>query len=384
VIGFFTAPRYVFGPGAIEQLSALETTRPVVVVDPRLKDSLPVRRVLEELAKREVAATTFVVPDGPPTVAGAEGLAVGFRDRGADWIVAVGGGRTLDVARAGWLRFERPELSLADVSPLIELGLRQKAGFVAIPSTSGSGAESTGALRLVAEDGTLLRPTSRELVPDWALLEPALAASMPPKVTADSGAQALAHAVESLVSAWSNPFSEALGREAFAALLRSLPKVARAPDDLELRGQIHHASSMAGLAAANSQDGATAALSEALAPGIGLSYGRCMGILLPYILEFNYPAARETYQSLGPLLGEGSIAHRSDLARRVRGVTDALGIPRTLADAGVAEERLRSVSELVATRAGQSGAALSNPRVPSRSEWGQLLDAAYRGTAIAF
>ena len=383
-MGFFTPPRYVFGPGAVEQLSALDARRPTVVVDPRLAEDPRTRRIVEELGKLEVEVRLLTAPPGPPSVAGGNELGTQLAVGSPDWIVVVGGGTTIDLARAAWLRYERPDLPLESISPLTELGLRAKARMVVIPTTSGSGAESSGSVPLSVPGVGSVRPTSRELIPDWVLLDPRFPGSMPPEVTADSGAQALGHALESLVSAWTNPISEAMARESTMVLIRNLGKVAKDPSDGDLRTTVHHAAALAGLAAANAYDGATSALAEALAPAIGLTYGRCVGILLPYVLEFNYPSARDAYQALGPLLPEGSIGHRTDLARKVRQVGDLLGIPRDLRGAGVSAEQLQSVQGAVAARAARSGAALSNPRVPSEGELGRLLEAAFRGTPVDF
>ncbi len=383
-MGFFTAPRYAMGPGALEQLSGLDAQRPLLLLAPRIAGEPATRRLVEELAKREVAVGQVTVPGGPPTPETAEALAAALRERNPDWIVAAGGGRTLDLARAAWIRYERPDLELSAVSPLTELRLRAKARFVAIPSTSGSGAESSATLHLVGPGGTPIRPNSRELVPDWAILDPGLPASLPGPLRADAAAIALAHALEAIVSAWTQPFSEALARGALATLVRSLPRLARHPEDEELRGAVHVAAALAGLSAANAQDGAAAALAGAVAGPLGLPYGRCLGIVLPYVLEFNYPSARDQYQSLAPLLGEGAIAHRTDLSMRIRAVLTGAGIPKTLAEAGVTESRLAEVQPTVAARGPVGGAALSNPRIPSGEEWGKLLDSAFRGGSIAF
>ena len=385
MIGFFTAPRFVFGTGALEQLSGLDARRPAVIVASHLAADTRTARVVEELAKRETSVALLTAPDGPASPASAGALAAQVRERGPDWIVAVGGGRVLDLARAAWLLYERPELELATVGPLTELGLRAKARFVAVPTTSGAGAESSPTVRLWNPDGSVLRASSRELVPDWAILDAAWPLSQPKEVTADAAAEALGHALEALVSAWTNPLSEALAREATAELVRALPRLAREPEDLELRGAVHHAAAMAGLAAANGQDGAAAALAEALAPGLGLSYGRCLGILLPFVVEFNYPSARDRYQALGPLLADGgSIAHRSDLPRRLRAVLEPLGIPASFAAAGVPPARLEEALAAALPRAERNGAALANPRVPSSTEWAELARAAFHGRAVGF
>jgi alcohol dehydrogenase class IV len=383
-MGFFTAPRFAMGPGALEQLSALDAKRPLILLASRIASDPKARRIAEELAKREVAVGQLVVSDGPPTLQAVEELAGAIRERAPDWIVAVGGGRTIDIARGAWIRYARPELDLSEISPLTELHLRKTARFVAIPSTSGSGAESSGTLYLQAEDGRRVQPSSRELAADWALLDPSLPGTVPTPARADAAAHALGHGLEALVSAWSQPFSDALARSALATLVRALPRAARHPEDDALRESIHVAASLAGLAAANAQEGAAAALAGAVAPSFGLAYGRCLGIVLPYVLEFNYPSARDLYQSLGPQLGEGAIVHRTDLSLRIRSVLTSVGMPRTFAEAGVPESKFLEVHADLPARAAIGGSALSNPRIPSGEEWGKLLDAAFHGGSVAF
>ena len=380
--GFVLAPRYASGPGAIELLGELGGARPAVVTSARLATHPRRLRVIEEIQKAGGRPIELVAPDGAPDEAGAERLAEGFRSASPDRIIVVGGGRTIDIARAAWLRYERPDLPLDGISPLVDLRLRAKATCIVLPSTSGSGAEASGTLHLTSASGASLRPSSRELVPDWVLLDPYLPGTVAPPARADAAAIALGHALESMVSTWSQPFVEALGRRALAVLLATLPAVDKDPSELERVELVQQAAALAGLAAGNAQDGAAAALADALGPTWGLSYGRRLGIVLPYVLEFNYPSARDLYQSLAPEAGE-RIQHRSDLAKRVRTVLTGLGIPPTLGRAGLPEDRFRTALPDIVERAGKATPALANPRIPSPGEWSALLEAAYRGDPVS-
>ena len=176
---FFVAPRISAGPGALEQLSSLGAQRAAVVVDPAIVRSERVQRVVEELGQS--TATVEVLPweGSEPSLASVAKLADRLRAFAADWIVAVGGGRTLDAAKAGWVRYARPELDLASFTPLDELKLRSVAGFVAVPSTSGSGCDVSWNVMVRGGGGEPIELASRELVPDWSLLDPVLPATMP-------------------------------------------------------------------------------------------------------------------------------------------------------------------------------------------------------------
>jgi alcohol dehydrogenase class IV len=383
--GVFSAPRIVAGAGAIEVLSGLGALRPLVVVDPAVARSTGARRVVEELEKPDGAVVTAVSDvTVEPTVADVERAVPAVREASPDLIVAVGGGSAIDTAKALWVRFVRPEVALETITPMVELGLRSRTSFVAIPTTSGSGSEATWTSELRAEDGRPVDLATRELVPDWALLDASLAESAPPSVRADAAADLLGHAIEALGSEWANAFSDAAGRDALATALTVLPKLARHPDDDEGRAALHHAATLAGLAASNAQVGVAHALARALRPSTGLSHGRLVGILLPYATEFNYPSARDRYARLAGPLGPPIAPNRSALAERLRAVLGPLGIPKTLADAGVDRLRADGGRAAAVAHAARTPAAIANPRVPSEDELARLLDAAWSGAAVAF
>jgi alcohol dehydrogenase class IV len=383
--GVFTSPKVVFGPGAIETLSGLGARRPIVVVDPVLSGTPAHRRIVEELEKVEGAvASSFSDVSVEPTIADIERGAAAVRSATPDLLVALGGGSTIDTAKSLWVRFVHPDLALESVTPLVDLGLRTRAGLVAIPTTSGSGSEATWTAELRAADGRPVDVASRELVPDWALLVSSLAETVPAARRADAAADLLGHAIEAIGSEWANPFSDAAARDALATALTVLPKLAKHSDDEDLRGALHHAATLAGLAASNAQLGVTHALARALGPSTGLSHGRLVGILLPYATEFNFPIARDRYARLSGPLGPPLAPNRSALAERLRSVLGPLGIPRSLSEAGVDRLRADGGRAAAIAYAARTPSAVSNPRVPSEEELALLLAAAWDGSAVTF
>jgi alcohol dehydrogenase class IV len=384
VTGFFTAPRIVTGPGAVEQLSALGAERATLVVDPQLYRADRHHRLVEELAKTDTSVEVLAADPAEPTVASVEALANQVRSSHPDWIVALGGGRTIDAAKAAWVRYACPEVPIESITPLVELRLRSSAGFVAVPTTSGSGCEASWTVQIRGDEGRAVELASRELVPDWALLDPALPATMGPELTADTGAELLGHAFEAAVSEWSNPLSDAFARDAMITAIRDLPKATKHPDDLEARAALHAAATMAGIAASNSQFGAAHALAMALSTGAGPLYGRLLGTLLPYVAEFNYPSARDKYSGLAGVFGASAVRDRSGVAERLRILWSQVGISKTLADAGLRRPADRESLLVVVRRAGASTSAVANPRVPSETEFAQLIEAAFDGTPVTF
>jgi alcohol dehydrogenase class IV len=384
VTGFFTAPRIATGPGAIEQLSALGAQRAAIVVDPLLHRADRHQRLVEELAKTDTSVEVIPSDGAEPTIVSAEALTLRLRSFHPEWIIALGGGRTIDSAKAAWIRYACPESPLESITPLVELRLRSSAGFVAVPTTSGSGCEASWTATVRGDGGRPVELASRELVPDWALLDPALPASMAPELTAETGAEFVAHAFEAVVSEWSNPLSDAFARDAIATAFTELPKAVKHPDDLDARLALHCAATMAGIAASNSQFGAARALAVALATEGGPSYGRLLGTLLPYVAEFNYPSARDKYASLAGVFGASAVRDRSGVAERLRILWSQVGIPKTLSEAGVARIDDRESLAAVVRCARASTSAVANPRVPSEEEFARLLESAFAGSPVTF
>ncbi len=372
--GFFTSPRIAWGPGAIGQLSGLGIRSALVLMDPTIAALDPARRVLQELARSE---TPSVVVDDLPVAATLRTLAV-LVDRCQrtpfDALVAVGGGSTIDLAKAWVAARARPDLDVRALTPLAELAVPTRPRLVAIPTTGGSGSEATSSSDLLAEDGTTLELAHRDLTPDWALVDPTFGRSMPPVLAIDTGMEAVAHALEAIASEWANPFSDALARDAAAAALTALPRLAHHPREEEARTALFYAATRAGLAASNAQLGLAHALARALLPETGLGYGRLLGIVLPHVVDFNFSSARDRYLSLGPVLSEPVGQNHATLSERLRTLGEQLQIPRTLAAAGVPLDALGARRGAIVDRALHSTTCIANPRVPSAEELRRLFD----------
>ncbi len=379
---YFLTPRIAAGPASLEQLGSLGAQRAAIVVDPALDGSERAKRVAESVAPASVETIRWAGTE--PAMGPVESLAERLRSIAPDWIVAVGGGRTIDAAKAAWIRYARPDVDLATLTPLVELRLRESARFVAVPSTSGSGCDVAWTALVRGEEGRPVELASRELLPDWDLLDPALPASLPTALTVDTAAELLAHAFEALVSEWANPFTDALAREAWTIALAQLPKVVKRPDDLELRLDLHHAATFAGLAASNAQHGAAHALAVGIGPETEVPYGRLMGVLLPYVAEFDYPSARERLDRSGAVLGTSAGKDRSAVAERFRSVLLPLGLPKTLHEAGVPASVTSTARARIVARARACSSTVANPRVASEEEYGRLLACAFDGVAVMF
>jgi alcohol dehydrogenase class IV len=382
--GIFTSPQIAWGPGAIEQLSDLGARKALLVVDPKLASSVRVQRVVEELGKGDAQCRIVSDVSIEPTLEAIERLVPALTESRPDWIVAIGGGSTIDTAKALWVRYAQPTVALDSVSPLTELKLRSAARFVAMPTTCGSGSESTWVAHLHGPDARPVEIASRELAPDWALIDPTFLASLPVDLRASTGADAVGHALEAVASNWANPFTDALAHRALAAALPALARVRRHPEDEELVGVLQIAACQAGLAVANAQIGVGHALAHALGAEFRRPHGLLVAALLPYVTEFNYPSSRDAYALLAPTFGAGAGHLRTALSEKLRAVWESAGLPKTLVEAGVPADRLAAARDRIAARASVSPGAVSNPRVPTPEELGKLLDAAATGAAVTF
>jgi len=326
---------------------------------------------------------TLTIPRGEPTVRSVEALVPAVRSMTPDWIVAIGGGSTIDSAKALWVRGSHPDLAWDAITPLTALSLRDRTRFAAVPTTCGSGSEASWVAHLHADDRRFLEIASRELVPDWAVVDPSFLATAPARVVAETAYDALAHALEAAVSEWANPFSDAHARAALSVALPGLARLGKKPDD-ELREALLYASTQAGIAASNAQVGLAHALAHALSTEFDLPHARLVGSLLPAVVEFNFPTARERYGALGPSVGVALVQNRYALSAALRTAADSAGVPKNLRDAGVPVAELEEKLDAIVARALRMPGVASNPRVPSAPEAGKLLRAAATGGPVDF
>jgi hypothetical protein len=205
-----------------------------------------------------------------------------------DLIVAVGGGSVMDLAKGAWLLYEREDLTdLGMISPLDTLNIRKKAFMAAVPTTSGTGSECTGAA--VFTDTAVHRkiPVAHdELIPDVAILNPEFTLTMPPKLTAGTGLDVLAHAMDAVIAPSSNEYTEPLAVKAVELVFEWLPKAFRYGNDREARHQMMKASNLAGVAFGMSGCHLTHSFGHALGAVFGMHHGLCVGFFIPHSFQF--------------------------------------------------------------------------------------------------
>jgi alcohol dehydrogenase class IV len=372
--GFFTAPRIAWGPGAIEQLSGLGARRALVVVDPTVAQRAGERRVVEELAKSDTHVEVVRAVEEPDRIENVRHLKARIETYAADWVVAVGGGRTIDATKAARLGAERPDLPIEQFTPVHEVSDPPRTRLAAVPTTSGSGAEASWTVDLFAADAAPVEVAHRALVPEWALVDSGLAVGLPSERVVDGAFETVGLAIEAYVSAWSNPFSDALALDAAATVFRRLPHALRWSDDPEAKAALHYAATAAGLAASNAQRGVAHALARALVGPTGLPYGRLLGIVLPWTVEFDHPSARDRLETLATALTSPEETGRTALPIRLRRLGEHTRLPLSLRAAGIPADRISASRAAIVAHTLRSPAVLANPRVPTPADVEALLE----------
>ncbi|MCW8996707.1 MAG: iron-containing alcohol dehydrogenase, partial [Psychromonas sp.] len=200
-----------------------------------------------------------------------------------DWIIAVGGGSALDAAKIMWCFYEHPHLSFKDIIPVGSMpALRNKAKFIAIPSTSGTASEITAFSVITDPENHIKYPiVSAHIVPDVAIIDPALPAKMPAYITANTGMDVMAHALEAFASIAANDYSDPLAMRAVKLVFENIEIAYKQGDDMTARENMHNASTLAGMAFSNVSLGLVHSLAHKIGGEFGITHGLANAILLP-------------------------------------------------------------------------------------------------------
>jgi len=385
---YFVSPEIVFGPEALDRLDELEGRRALIVTDRPLVDLGLVDAVTAHLDAAGIESQVFdqVEPD-PSTQTVRDGAQMA-QDVGPDWIVGLGGGSPMDAAKAIWVLYERPDLEPAAINPFVPLGLRQKARLSTIPTTSGTGAEVTWAIVLTdSEEQRKMGLGNRENVADIAIVDPAMAAGMPPRLTADTGLDALTHAVEGYTCTWRTDITDGLCVEAARLIFDYLPRAVADGSDMQARERMHNAATCAGLGFGNAMASLAHAMGHVLGAVFHVHHGRGVGLFLPYTIEFAAREAPQRFATLAGLLGLSAAGGESGariLAQAIRDLIRELGNPTSVAEAGVERQLYQDRLEKLIEDAFNDTQMITAPRPPSYEDLHQLFTYAYEGKPVDF
>lgn len=370
---FHMSTEIIFGEGALACLEELSGQSVLVVTDRFLLTSGMVDSVTAHLKNCRITVFPDVVPD-PPMETVAAGAAM-LQQCGAQAIVAVGGGSSIDTAKV--IR-----------TAALELEPEKEISFYAVPTTSGSGSEVTGvAIITDQKKGVKCALIDDVLRPHIAVLDPALVRSVPAGATAVIGVDVLTHALEAYVARGANDFTDAWSEKATSMVFDYLERAYENGDDLEAREKMHNASCMAGLAFDKAGLGAAHGLAHALGGSFHLTHGLLNAILLPAVMRANIGAgdsgrteetnaAARKYARLAAKLGlatTNSMAGASALIRAVEQLNRRLGIPAKLSQAGISKKDLAAATDQIIEHALADGTMQTNPRTLTAKDMAWIL-----------
>jgi len=383
----FTGPRtIIFGKESLEYLKEIKGERALVITDKVIRRLGFVDKIANYLKEAGISIRVFddVEPDpSTETVSKAARIAM---DYNPDWIVALGGGSSIDVAKATWVLYERPDIKVDEISPLVDLGLRKKARLICIPTTSGSGSDASWAIVVTnTKEQRKMELASKEIFADICILEPQLTSTMPPELIADTGIDALANGIEAYVSQWRNDFSDALSIKAIQLVFEYLPKAYKNPQDEIAREKMQNAATMAGLAFSNSQLGVVHATAHAIGGLFKIPHGRAIATVLPWVMEYNAMEAMERYAEIAKAIGIQARTQRQaveNLIKATRKLIEEMGEPTSIEEMGMSWEEYKKSLEKLVERAMESTGTIADPRAPSTEDFRRLFTYAFKGRRV--
>lgn len=379
---FFLNAPLAFGWGSLAHLAQLQGRRAAIVTDDAAMEQLGfldqavlhlthagfetrvVARVAREPTTTDVDATRSAVVDFAP-----------------DWIVALGGGSVLDTAKALWVFCEHPDLDWEEAFKFNGLPSMRRTRLVAVPSTSGTGSETSRVAVIVdARAGMKRLIFSPEIIPTLAILDPALPAAMPRPLAAASAFDALSHAIEASLATIATEFTVSLALGAIRLIFTYL-RASYHDADRQAREQMHYAATISGMAINNSTAGLAHGMDQ-VGPLFGVPHGVVCAILLPYTLSFSLDAATARLAEMGRALGlpvEDEQERAWAFLREYVALQHTMDLPLAFKDVGIAEDAYQRQLDPMIEAAQVSGSTRLSPKIPSVDETRGLFLRAYYG-----
>jgi len=349
-----------FGEGALDSLSEFKYEKAAIITDAFMVSSGVADKIAAKMSGCASVKVFGDVKPNPPIELVADGLKF-LLDNEIQFVVALGGGSSIDAAK----------------SMIIIAGQSgNKIPFVAIPTTSGTGSEVTKFAVVTDTQAGIKYPLVDEaLLPSVAILDAELGSSAPPSITADTGFDAITHAIEAYVSTQANDFSDAFAEKSCELAFRYLLPAVRNGKDLIAREKMHSASCIAGLAFSEVSLGINHGIAHALGARFHIPHGRANAILLPYVIEFNadlptgyakdYSAAAQKYAMIARRIGLPCPNVRAGVLNLIRCIKDMMkeaDVPLTLKDNKVTQEQYAALKDKVIENALADACTATNPR----------------------
>lgn len=369
----------VFGEGSLAHLRSLSCHKIVIVLADDIMYQNGVMDIVEgHLNEADIRYSVFKGVESDP---GLNTVLKGARfmlQEKPDLILAIGGGSAMDAAKAMWIYYEHPYLKTLE--PLENKQtfpkLRHKARFACVPTTAGTASEVSRSI-VITDDETGIKHGigNMEMMPDIAILDPVTTVSMPKHVTAETGMDALTHALEAIVSNRSNTLSDVLAKKAIIDIMETMPKVYENGEHMPYRETMLNASMLAGLAFTNVSLGIVHSIAHSLGSLFKLPHGLSNAIVLPYIIEYNRQdeRARNIYRDLEEAIGV------PDLKKAIVALNRRVGIPLSIKERVPDRDQFMEKLEDLTLLSINDGCTKTNPIIPSYEEFKALIQKIYEG-----
>jgi len=385
----FTLPRDLyFGHGALAELKNLKGKKAIIVVGgSSMKKNGFLDKTEGYLKEAGLKVKLFEGVEPDPSVETVMRGAEMMREFNPDWIVAIGGGSPIDAAKAMWIFYEHPEATFEEVAKPFNIPvLRKKARFIAIPSTSGTASEVT-AFSVITDYKTQIKyPLADfEITPDIAIVDPELAYTMPQKLTAHTGMDAITHAIEAYTASNRSDISDPLALKAIIMIKDNLLK--SYAGDQAARDKMHIAQCLAGMAFSNALLGIVHSMAHKSGAVFHIPHGCLNAIYLPFVIDYNKKVCADRYAEIARFIGlEGKTdAELTDSLREfINGMNKQLNIPSTLKEYGVTEEDFLQNVDRISNNAVLDACTGCNPRETKAGDFKKLFEAAYYGRKVNF
>jgi alcohol dehydrogenase class IV len=365
-------PRILYSPGLRSEvgfeLGQLGASKVAVFTDKGLVDAGVTELVAEAIGNSDLELVGIfddIVQDA--RIENINRGAEFYRSKAADSMVVVGGGSVMDSAKSINILIGE---GADDFRPFAEQGALWEGAkplppHVVFPTTAGTGSEVTNAIVVLDVEAKVKHQVTHPFNADIAMLDPELTIKLPPKITAFTGMDALTHAIEGVTSTGAQPISDALGLHAIRLIMKYLPGAVDDPENIDARGNMLIASTLAGMCFANSMTGAVHATAHALGAHYGIPHGMANAIMLPVVMEFNSEEVPDRYAMVADAMGvdvtgNDSFQEALQAVEAVKDLKRRIGITETLKQWGVPDDRER-LMETVELAAGDSQIGY-NPR----------------------
>ena len=396
---FFFSPNIVYGEDALDFLENIPGQKCFIITDQILEELGYLKILTDKLDKfgREYEVFKDVKSDPhEEDVLKAKDICISYAP---DQIIGLGGGSVMDTAKAVWALYEYPEFVIDDLHPfnikLYDLG--KKAKMIAIPTTSGTGAETTWATVISRYEENVwkkLEQAHKGIAPMYAIVDPIFPTGMPPELTVNTGFDALAHSVEGLISVWKNEFSDAMSLKAIELIYKYLPLAYKDGTNKEARDYMHQAATMAGLAFGNSQAHLGHALGHSWGAVFHTHHGKAVGLFLPYVTQYciNNPDEEDpTIDILGKLAKQlGWCEWKEDQKKaativisKIKELQNELLLPTKLKDL-VSKEDFENNLDMLINLVYQSSSSTMSPRSANAEDLRKLYIYSFEGKDIDF